>query len=96
MSGADGCCSFAQTNTKDLMVRKARAVIPPHLHGSSQIRSKEKNPQYFSQTVFQTSSMFHLRFKTLLRLFLFAAIRAAFRFAKKYDMPKPINQSHEI
>ena len=73
------------------MVRQTRAVIPPHLHGSSNLRSKEKNPQDFAPSVLQPSNMFHLRFKTLLRLFLFAIIRGAFRFAKKYDMPKPIN-----
>jgi hypothetical protein len=78
------------------MVQEARVVIPPHLHGSSQLRSKGKNPLHFAPRVFQIITMFHLRFKTLLRLFLFALIRGAFRFAKKYDMPTTIKPSHEI
>jgi hypothetical protein len=73
------------------MVRQASVVIPPHLHGSPQDGSKEKNPRHSAQTVSHPSTMTLEKPKTLSRLFLFAIIRGAFRFAKKYDMPKTIN-----
>jgi hypothetical protein len=72
------------------MLAGNRAVIPPHLHASCTDRNGKSTPPNFGTQVIESTTM-KQRLEAHWRLFLCAAIRAAFRFAKKYDMPKPIN-----
>lgn len=71
------------------MLAGNRAVIPPHLHTSCPDRNGKLTPPNFGKQVTETTTM-KQRLEAHCRLFLCAMIRAAFRFAKKYDMPKPI------